>query len=528
MFGVGKSRAVAAAALGGLGALGAGLVGSGAYHYLVVGGGAVPAAFVSGTGVLLLLTVATLPAVGVPPSRYADVFLGALVGSLLLGAVATGQLLASGATPTVADHGPSLGFLAGVGALAGFATGIQTARVRELAVRARRAETTAYRISEERGRFAVLNETARDLLDAPDRETVAERLVEEGRVGLPGPFAGVWLNDPDRDRLVPAGTTATDPAWTPGQLWPGSEAMEAFERGAAATITGDEFPDVGTLYAVPMGRHGLLVVGASGEFDERARNLAEVYARTGQAAMDRIERERELERNNERLEAFASVVAHDLRNPLNVVQGRVDLFAETGDPSHVEAIGDAADRMETIVADVLELARDGETDVDAESVKLTDVVERAWRHVETREVDLDVGFLPSVQGDPDRLARLFENLFRNCVEHGSTSNRTSPDDGVEYGSTAPRSQAREDSVEHGGATVAVRVGMLDDEEGFFVEDDGPGIPPDERDAVFDEGFTGGDGTGIGLAIVSQIATAHGWTVAATAGEAGGARFEFRL
>jgi signal transduction histidine kinase len=82
-------------------------------------------------------------------------------------------------------------------------------------------------------------------------------------------------------------------------------------------------------------------------------------------------------------------------------------------------------------------------------------------------------------------------------------------------------------VEHGGSDVTVRVGTLDDRPGFYVEDDGPGIPEEVREEVFDRGVTtDDDGTGFGLAIVREIAEAHGWTVRATESDAGGARFEF--
>ena len=63
--------------------------------------------------------------------------------------------------------------------------------------------------------------------------------------------------------------------------------------------------------------------------------------------------------------------------------------------------------------------------------------------------------------------------------------------------------------------------------GFAVEDDGPGIPVDAADSVFELGHSSDrDGTGIGLYIVDTIAAAHGWDVSVTTGRDGGARFEF--
>jgi signal transduction histidine kinase len=62
--------------------------------------------------------------------------------------------------------------------------------------------------------------------------------------------------------------------------------------------------------------------------------------------------------------------------------------------------------------------------------------------------------------------------------------------------------------------------------GFFVDDDGPGIPPAEREKVFEVGYTSDeDGTGFGLNIVTEVANAHGWDVAVSEGARGGARFE---
>ena len=95
---------------------------------------------------------------------------------------------------------------------------------------------------------------------------------------------------------------------------------------------------------------------------------------------------------------------------------------------------------------------------------------------------------------------------------------------MEHSSTSPPSQAREDAVEHGGRNVTVTVGDLAD--GFHVSDDGPGIPDEERDRVFESGYTTArEGTGFGLSIVAEIVEAHGWEVRATDSADGGARFE---
>lgn len=73
---------------------------------------------------------------------------------------------------------------------------------------------------------------------------------------------------------------------------------------------------------------------------------------------------------------------------------------------------------------------------------------------------------------------------------------------------------------------AAALDRLDD--GFYVEDDGPGIPESKRDAVLKSGYLGGDGAGIRLAIVDAVADSHGWPIRITGGEDGGVRFKFHV
>jgi len=240
----------------------------------------------------------------------------------------------------------------------------------------------------------------------------------------------------------------------------------------------------------------------------------ELLERAVRYALERHRQERRLERQNERLERFASIVSHDLRNPLQVAQGRlghVEPTASTG--KHLDAAVEALDRMEELVDDLLVLAREGQT-VDATTgVDIADVARSAWRSVETMGSDLSVEASGAVVADTGRLTQLFENLFRNAVEHGSTGNQTQSGDAVERGST-------------NDADLTITVGALPD--GVYVADDGDGIPESEREDVFDAGYsTNEDGTGFGLDIVREIADAHGWSITVTESETGGARFEIR-
>ncbi|MFB6091669.1 MAG: sensor histidine kinase [Haloquadratum sp.] len=221
-------------------------------------------------------------------------------------------------------------------------------------------------------------------------------------------------------------------------------------------------------------------------------------------ATERIRlKQEELQRERDRLEEFASVVSHDLRNPLNVANGHVTLLKQKEHPEcddyedHLEAICSSLDRMETIIDDTLTLAREGQTVGEKSAVDLATAAAESWDVVDTGDATLVIDADLTVQADPTRLRHIFENLFRNAVEHA-------------------------------GDDATVEVDSLDDGSGFYVADDGPGIPEEERDCVLDPSYTSRDSeSGFGLAIVEQIATAHGWEVAVVASEDGGARFEMR-
>ncbi|WP_049890564.1 receiver/sensor box histidine kinase [Natrinema versiforme] len=216
---------------------------------------------------------------------------------------------------------------------------------------------------------------------------------------------------------------------------------------------------------------------------------------------ERQRRERQLRERNERLDAFARIVSHDLRNPLSVAQGYLDLFEDSGDPDHAAKTREGLDRMESIIDDVLAIAREGEWAADTDPVDLESTAREAWEHVSTADATLSVTGTRTLEADRSRLLRLLENCFRNSIEHGET-------------------------------TETVRVGPLETDEsdangGFFVEDDGEGLPDDRRGNLFDPSVSSStEGLGIGLWIVREVATGHGWSVGATESDDGGARFEF--
>jgi len=211
---------------------------------------------------------------------------------------------------------------------------------------------------------------------------------------------------------------------------------------------------------------------------------------------------RDLAEQNDRLEEFASIVSHDLRNPLSVASGMVELA--DGDDARLDRAAQALQRMDHIIEDVLMLAR-GIDEVETRRVTLGDIATKAWQTADAETATLTIEGSPEVEADDSLLRELLENLFRNAIEHGETDPGNTP---------------------HGSAGVTVSVGPC--EGGFYVEDDGPGIPPAERDTVFEAGHTTGDGSGLGLHIVERICEVHGWNVTVTESEAGGARFEFTV
>jgi len=243
-----------------------------------------------------------------------------------------------------------------------------------------------------------------------------------------------------------------------------------------------------------------------------------------QNVTEQAEHRRKLERQRERLEEFAGIVSHDLRSPLTVAEGSLELAQEDCESDHLSRAADAIEWSQALIDDLLTLAREGETVDELEPVALAEIARSSWQTVETEPATLEVDATLVVEADSGRLRQLLENLYRNAVEHGSTSPHSQArEDSVEHGSTSSRSEA-DDSVEHGGDEVTVHVGESDG--GFYVADDGPGIPEAERERIFEAGYsTADEGTGFGLRIVEQVVDAHGWEVTVTESEQGGARFD---
>lgn len=366
--------------------------------------------------------------------------------------------------------------------------------------------------------LAALHHATQELLKTTDESVAAEAAVEYVDDVLGLPIAALWLYDERARTLEPAAWTASADEVVgdhPTFDADGTTLIaEAFESGRPRYV-----PDTHTEsnrynpetsirseFIVPLGRYGVLSIGATepNALGEADRTVARLWGATVTMVFVRTERERQLRareaevaHERDRLEEFASLVSHDLRNPLNVAAGHLEMAREDADSPELETVANAIERMELLVEDMLTLARQGDSVDETEPVEIAALFEDCWTTVDTANATLTVHDDVTVLADRSRLTQLFENLIRNGVEHGGTN-------------------------------AHIVVGALPDGDGFYVADDGPGIETERRDEVFEAGVTTDpDGTGFGLKIVSEIAGAHGWSVDIAESDTGGARFEFR-
>ncbi|MDH5019190.1 PAS domain S-box protein [Halobacterium rubrum] len=372
-----------------------------------------------------------------------------------------------------------------------------------------------------------LQETARALMQARTPADIGDCAVGAATDVIGFPLSSLYRYDDATDVLRPGvqSEAAADLFDDPPTLSEGSLAWRAFQSGEPLEYHADDDRDlpvhrpdgpVDAEYAVPLGDHGVLLVADTdaAAFDDQTRHLVRILAANTEAALGRAEREAERERQNERLERFASIVSHDLRDPLQSARATAAL-AKAGDEEALDDLEDVIDRMEDLVEDVLTLAKQGQAVGETERVALASVAADAWSTAGAEDATLVVDDdLPALQADEERLRTLLENLFRNAVEHGSTN---------------PDSQAHQDAVEHGGSDVTVTLEPLADRSGFAVVDDGDGFGDADTEKLFEYGYTtSSGGTGFGLSIVRDIVTAHGWTIHATDdedSERAGARFD---
>lgn len=222
-----------------------------------------------------------------------------------------------------------------------------------------------------------------------------------------------------------------------------------------------------------------------------------VLASLGQTVGQRLKQfadSEQLTRERERLETVRSLLSHDLGNPLNIASGRVELARMDEDVSHLENVDGALERAEELIECGVTLVEVGQQPEEEDSISLATLAEDCWSDVGKERGELIVEDTRFV-GERERVRMLLNEVIRNAFVHS---------DGA----------------------VTVEIGPLTNRDGFFVADDGPGIPADERAFVLDTGYTTVPGRdGLGLSIVTEIAGAHGWDVTLDTSEAGGVRIE---
>ncbi|MCU4719269.1 PAS domain-containing sensor histidine kinase [Halapricum hydrolyticum] len=241
---------------------------------------------------------------------------------------------------------------------------------------------------------------------------------------------------------------------------------------------------------LPLGDHGVLGLDSGdGVIDPFTIELAHVLASNVEAALDRAEQERQLTAQSERLEEFAALSSHELRNRLQIALGTAGRARAEDDLDAIEEVIETLSRMDRLVSQLLTLARTGSVSRSTEAVALSGVAETAWGVTGTAEMTLVVEDDAVVTADRDALLEVFEMLFRTIVDTAGS--------------------------EH------VRVGTLPD--GFVLEDDASAVEPAE---LFEPTHSDGQPEGDSIYLVSAIADAHGWDIEVEPSDCGGTRFAF--
>lgn len=331
-------------------------------------------------------------------------------------------------------------------------------------------------------------------------------------------LAGLWLYDAEATELQQTAETdkarkllGNDVVYRPGN----SISWEAFEESELRTYLKDESDEgqynsesrVSSEIIIPVGEYGVMNIGTpkSEAFDSELIQIAKILAANIESALNKAEREHALRVKNDRLEEFVGIISHDLRNPLTVADGHLELARADNNCDHLSKVADAIDRMDTLIDDLLTLAEQGYVVESRTNLSLSAVAEEAWSNVHAPEAQLKIDAKASIFGEKPRLLQVFENLFRNAIDHAGD------DVTIQVGPL---------ETMH----TSTRVSAADRLDGFYVSDNGPGIPESKQSAVFDSGHSE-TSTGLGLAIVKRIVEAHGWEISVENGVTGGARFE---
>lgn len=378
---------------------------------------------------------------------------------------------------------------------------------------------TGYELDRQRveDRLQGLHRGAQELLLAETVDEVARIAVEMGRDLFNRPITTCWQYDPGADVLRPLAETdecsqvlGEAPTFERGEavVWESFDTGEVRNYGNMPEQPGAYNPETELLSEVhiPLGEHGVIISAATEPraFDEIDTESLRLLGELVQEAMTAVEREtmlfertEALQRQNERLDEFANLVAHDLRNPLTGAVTSLEIARETNEAHFFDRVEQALERMDDLIEELLDIAHGNREEVDSRTLSLESIVDEAWSYLDAPEATLSVSAdLGRIDADETRLLQLFGNLFRNCIEHA-------------------------------GDEVTVEVGLLPDNGGFYVADDGPGLSDDLRTDLLEHGRDSSvRTTGLGLASSRDVVEAHDWDLFVPDTDEG-TRFEIR-
>ncbi|MFC7174291.1 PAS domain-containing protein [Haloplanus litoreus] len=228
-------------------------------------------------------------------------------------------------------------------------------------------------LAERQRRFETLHDASRKLMDAATPAEVARITADAAKHTLGYPITTLRFAD-EVDGLLRT-AVATDESVAEAGERPNyridgdTPAARVYRTGDALiddrlAAADDEYDrgDLRTGMYLPIGEYGVMSVGNTDPtaFDDTDLEIAGVLAKLAAGAVSRLESDRAIQQRNERLERFANIVAHDLRNPLGIARGRLELARETRDSEDLAAVARAQERMSSLIDDLLTLAREGE------------------------------------------------------------------------------------------------------------------------------------------------------------------------